>query len=264
MIKEYNGKISHHPQNELNPLPFPKQLRITNELLEDTMLWELDRFESNEKWATDPPTRHIIETLREKARIEEELDILANQALRFVNSHYNNLKKVKDKKKCRPRGLQTAKRARTPQQPPQQQVIHQSGLVLLSKTLLGNREMPKPHQRSPTTERKFFTRTPSSPPQPRRQPQTHSRKPNSSCSKPSNSYRRYMMPHAKQKPTKSRLNEPHSKKSPQHFNKCMSKSKQKHPHPRPHARSIKCEYPQYSSANQSQHHQSRSHANNQS
>lgn len=95
MIKEYNGKISHLPQNELNPLPFPKQLRITNELLEDTMLWELDRFESNEKWATDPPTRRIIETFHEKARIEEELDILANQALRFVNSHYNNLKKVK-------------------------------------------------------------------------------------------------------------------------------------------------------------------------
>ena len=41
------------------------------------------------------------------------------------------------------------------------------------------------------------------------------------------------MPHAKQKPTKSRSNELHSKKSPQHFNKRMSKSKQKHPHATP-------------------------------
>src|SRR5437773_9598452 len=31
---------------------------------------------------------------------------------------------------------------------------------------------------------------------------THSRKPNSSCSTPSSNYKRYMMPHAKQKPTK--------------------------------------------------------------
>ena len=69
-------------------------------------------------------------------------------------------------------------------------------------------------------------------PQTRPQPQTHSRKPNSSCSKPSSNYRRYMMPHAKQKPTKSQSNKPHSRKSPQHFNR-MTKSKQKHPHPRP-------------------------------
>ena len=95
MIKEYNRDVAHLPPNEFNPLPFPKGLRITNALLEDTMLWELDHFESNEKWATDPPTPCIIETLHEKDRIEEELDILAHRALRFVNSHYHNLKKVK-------------------------------------------------------------------------------------------------------------------------------------------------------------------------
>src|SRR5947207_15805841 len=95
--------------------------------------------------------------------------------------------------------------------------------------------MLKPHQHSPTMERKFFIRTSSPPLQPRHQPQTHSRKSNNSCSKPSNSYKRYMMPHAKQKPTKSRLNEPHSKKSRKHSNKHTSKSKQKHSHPCPHS-----------------------------
>jgi len=132
-----------------------------------------------------------------------------------------------DKFECRPRGLQTAKRARTPQQPPQQQVVHQSDLVLSFKILLANRETPKPHQRAPMKERNFFTRTPSQPPQPRPQPQTHSRKPNSWCSTPSSNYKRYMMPHAKQKPTKSRSNERHLKKSQKHSNKHTSKSKQK-------------------------------------
>jgi hypothetical protein len=95
MIKEYNRDVAHLPPDPANPLPFPKGLRINNALLEDTMFWERDHFKSNEKWATDPPTRRIIETLHEMDRIEEELDILATQALRFVNSHYNNLKKVK-------------------------------------------------------------------------------------------------------------------------------------------------------------------------
>src|SRR5213078_985294 len=63
--------------------------------------------------------------------------------------------------RCRSRGLQTTKRARTPQQPPQQRVIHHLGLVLPFKILLAYRETPKRHQRTPMTERKFFTRTPS-------------------------------------------------------------------------------------------------------
>ena len=95
MIKEYNRDVARLPPNEFNPLPFPKGLRINNELLEDTMFWDRDHFDSNEKWATDPPTCRIIETLHEMDRIEEELHILAHQALRFVNSHYNTLKKVK-------------------------------------------------------------------------------------------------------------------------------------------------------------------------
>ena len=42
-----------------------------------------------------------------------------------------------------------------------------------------------------------------------------------------------------------------------------NQNKSIHIHAHAHARSRKCEYPQYSSANQSQHHQSRSQANNQ-
>jgi hypothetical protein len=97
MIKEYNKLISRLPQNELNPLPLPKpkDLHLTDSFLQDTALWEEDHFESSDKWAKDPATRAIIQVFHEKARIKEEFEILARQALRFLNSHYVNLKKVR-------------------------------------------------------------------------------------------------------------------------------------------------------------------------
>ena len=121
-----------------------------------------------------------------------------------------------------PREPQTAKRARMPQQPPQQREIHQSELVLPFKNLLVHRETLKPHQRAPTPEWKIFT-TISPPLQSRPHPRNNPRKPSSWCSKASVNYKRYMMP---QISTKSRWNEPHSKLSPEHSRKHMSKSKQ--------------------------------------
>jgi len=78
LIKQYNKNVAELPESPHNPPPLDFEY-LTDLLLANSDLWELDRFGCNEKWATDPSTRQAIAHLNLYDRAKEELGILSSE-----------------------------------------------------------------------------------------------------------------------------------------------------------------------------------------
>lgn len=96
MIEEYNNKVKQLSPDHRNPSPFPEDMSLNDLLLADSALWELDRLNSNDKWAYDPITRNAIASLYDSMRLKEEIDILCSQCQRCINWHCENLDDVEN------------------------------------------------------------------------------------------------------------------------------------------------------------------------
>jgi hypothetical protein len=93
LIKMYNDKVKEHPPSERRP-PILNFERVTDLLLTDSDLWDLDRFQCNEPWANDSRTRKMISTVLLRERAQEELSLLMAEYVRLIRSHIDDLNKI--------------------------------------------------------------------------------------------------------------------------------------------------------------------------
>jgi len=93
LIKTYNKKVLSYPPSEHRP-PILNFKKVTNLLLADSNLWDLDCFQCNEKWAKDPKTRKMISTLLLRRPAQEELGLLTAEYTRLIRNHIDDLNKI--------------------------------------------------------------------------------------------------------------------------------------------------------------------------
>jgi hypothetical protein len=84
LIKEYNDKVKELPPDTRRPQSIDSN-GLNTLLLADSALWDLDRFQCNDKWALHPPTRTAISSLANISRAQEEVSLLVSESLRFLN-----------------------------------------------------------------------------------------------------------------------------------------------------------------------------------
>jgi hypothetical protein len=89
LIKEYNKKVDRLPPGEHNPAHLPDDIK--KYLDNESALFDLERFGSNERWAKEPGLRRAITKLKEWDRVEEEVQILAVEDRRFIHEQWRFL-----------------------------------------------------------------------------------------------------------------------------------------------------------------------------
>ena len=62
-IKKYNKKLDNLSSNDNNPQSLSEKI-VKDLILEDSQLWEFDRFDCNEKWVKESKMRHTISMLQ--------------------------------------------------------------------------------------------------------------------------------------------------------------------------------------------------------
>ena len=92
MIKQYNQRLEQIPDCDLRPLPLDRNLDEL--LLNDSALWDLDRYSCTDRWARDRPMQHAFKHMYDVARTKEEVIILLNHSQRHVNWYITDIRKV--------------------------------------------------------------------------------------------------------------------------------------------------------------------------
>ena len=92
MIKEYNQRLEQLPDYDLRPIPTDKNLDEL--LLNDSALWDLDRYSCTDRWARDRLMQHVFKYMYDVARAKEEVIILLTQSQRHVNWFIVDIRKV--------------------------------------------------------------------------------------------------------------------------------------------------------------------------
>ena len=92
-IREYNKQVVALPEGVVKP-PMLDETKVHELIQNDSDLWELDRFTSNEKWAKDSKTLHAVSVLATLQRAQEELFILASDCERFISWHTQKLDEI--------------------------------------------------------------------------------------------------------------------------------------------------------------------------
>jgi hypothetical protein len=92
LIKEYNQRLEQLPDYDLRLIPTDKDL---DELLvNDSALWDLDRYSCTDQWARDRLMQHAFKHLYDVARAKEEVIILLAQSQRHVNWYIADIHKI--------------------------------------------------------------------------------------------------------------------------------------------------------------------------
>lgn len=92
MIKEYNQRLEQFPDYDLRPISTDKDLDEL--LLNDSALWDLDRYSCTDRWARDRLMQHAFKHLYDVTRAKEEVIILLAQGQRHVNWYIADIRKV--------------------------------------------------------------------------------------------------------------------------------------------------------------------------
>jgi hypothetical protein len=92
LIKEYNQRLEQFPDYDLRPISTDKDLDEL--LLNDSALWDLDRYSCTDRWARDRLMQHAFKHLYDVTRAKEEVIILLAQGQRHVNWYIADIRKV--------------------------------------------------------------------------------------------------------------------------------------------------------------------------
>ena len=82
----------HYADCDLRPLPLDRN--FDELLLNDSALWDLDRYSCTDRWARDRPMQHAFKHMYDVARAKEEVIILLNHCQRHVNWYITDIRKV--------------------------------------------------------------------------------------------------------------------------------------------------------------------------
>jgi hypothetical protein len=92
LIKEYNKRLEQLPDYDLRPIPTDKNLDEL--LLNDSALWDLDRYSCTDRWARDRLMQNAFKHMYDVARTKEEVIILLTQSQRHVNWYIADVRNI--------------------------------------------------------------------------------------------------------------------------------------------------------------------------
>ena len=92
LIVEYNQRLEQLPDHDIRPIPTDKDLDEL--LLNDSALWDLDRYSCTDRSARDRLMQHTFKYMYNVARAKEEVIILLTQSERYVNWFIADVAKV--------------------------------------------------------------------------------------------------------------------------------------------------------------------------